>query len=81
MDCWHSQRGQRPRVPGNWRRTLWLMRHLLLDTLAAIIAASVEHNLLAPRELILVRLAALIAWTRRRLRPFPESSCDWPDPQ
>jgi len=24
------------------------MRHLLLDTLAAIIAASVEHNLLAP---------------------------------
>jgi hypothetical protein len=37
------------------------MRHLLLDTLADIIAASVEHNLLAPRELILVRLAALIA--------------------
>jgi hypothetical protein len=37
------------------------MRHLLLDTLADITVASVEHNWLAPRELILVRLAALIA--------------------
>jgi hypothetical protein len=33
----------------------------VLDTLADITAASVEHNTLAARELMLVRLAALIA--------------------
>jgi alkylhydroperoxidase/carboxymuconolactone decarboxylase family protein YurZ len=33
----------------------------VLDTLADITAASVEHNSLAVRELMLVRLAALIA--------------------
>jgi alkylhydroperoxidase/carboxymuconolactone decarboxylase family protein YurZ len=33
----------------------------VLDTLADITAASLEHNSLAPRELMLVRLAALIA--------------------
>jgi alkylhydroperoxidase/carboxymuconolactone decarboxylase family protein YurZ len=33
----------------------------VLDTLAAITAASLEHNALAPRELMLVRMAALIA--------------------
>ena len=33
----------------------------VLDTLAEITAASLEHNSLAPRELMLVRLAALIA--------------------
>jgi alkylhydroperoxidase/carboxymuconolactone decarboxylase family protein YurZ len=33
----------------------------VLDTLADITAASVEHNSLPPRELMLVRLAALIA--------------------
>jgi Carboxymuconolactone decarboxylase family len=33
----------------------------VLDTLADITAASVEHNCLAARELMLVRLAALIA--------------------
>ena len=33
----------------------------VLDTLADITAASVEHNSLAPRELMLVRIAALIA--------------------
>ena len=33
----------------------------VLDTLAGMTAASVEHNSLAPRELMLVRLAALIA--------------------
>jgi hypothetical protein len=33
----------------------------VLDTIADITAASLEHNLLAPRELMLVRLAALIA--------------------
>lgn len=33
----------------------------VLDTLADITAASVGHNYLAPRELMLVRLAALIA--------------------
>jgi alkylhydroperoxidase/carboxymuconolactone decarboxylase family protein YurZ len=33
----------------------------VLDTLADMTAASVEHNSLAPRELMLVRMAALIA--------------------
>ena len=33
----------------------------VLDTLAEITAASVEHNSLPPRELMLARLAALIA--------------------
>jgi hypothetical protein len=33
----------------------------VLDTLADITAASVEHNSLPPRDLMLVRLAALIA--------------------
>ena len=33
----------------------------VLDTLADMTAASVEHNSLAPRELMLTRIAALIA--------------------
>ena len=33
----------------------------VLDTLADLTAASLEHNSLAPRELMLVRIAALIA--------------------
>ena len=33
----------------------------VLDTLADMTAASVEHNSLAPRELMLARIAALIA--------------------
>ena len=33
----------------------------VLDTLADMTAASVEHNSLAPRELMLARMAALIA--------------------
>ena len=33
----------------------------VIDTLADITAASVEHNSLPPRELMLARLAALIA--------------------
>ncbi len=33
----------------------------VLDTLADITAASVKHNSLAPRELMLTRIAALIA--------------------
>jgi hypothetical protein len=33
----------------------------VLDTLADITAASVEHNSLAPREFMLARMAALIA--------------------
>ena len=32
----------------------------VLDTLADITAASVEHNSLAPREFMLVKMAALI---------------------
>lgn len=34
---------------------------LVLDTLADLTAASVEHNSLVPRELTLARMAALIA--------------------
>ena len=33
----------------------------VLDTLVDITAASMEHNILSPRELMLVRMAALIA--------------------
>jgi hypothetical protein len=33
----------------------------VLDTLADITAASVDHNTLAPRELMIARIAALIA--------------------
>lgn len=33
----------------------------VLDTLADLTAASIEHNSLAPRDLMLARLAALIA--------------------
>jgi alkylhydroperoxidase/carboxymuconolactone decarboxylase family protein YurZ len=33
----------------------------VLDTLADLTAASLEHNSLAPRELMLVRMAALMA--------------------
>ena len=33
----------------------------VLDTLADMTAASLEHNMLSPRELMLARLAALIA--------------------
>ena len=33
----------------------------VLDTLTDITAAAIEHNALAPRELMLVRMAALIA--------------------
>ena len=33
----------------------------VLDTLADMTTASLEHNMLSPRELMLVRLAALIA--------------------
>jgi alkylhydroperoxidase/carboxymuconolactone decarboxylase family protein YurZ len=33
----------------------------VLDTLTDITAAAIEHNALAPRELMLVRIAALIA--------------------
>ena len=33
----------------------------VLDTLADITAASVEHNFLPPRELMIARLAALVA--------------------
>ena len=41
----------------------------VLDTLADITAASVEHNSLPPRELMLARLAALIAVATHRLPP------------
>ena len=59
----------------------------ILDTLADLIAASIEHDSLAPREFMLATMAALIAvavlpagpapWTAvvRRLQPA-EGSCD-----
>ncbi len=54
------QRGEQPRVlhdPGGSVTA----ETPVLDTLADLTAASVEHNRLTPRELMLVRIAALIA--------------------
>ncbi len=61
MDCWHIQRGQQPRVPQEPGESLVTAETPVLDTLADITTASVEHNSLAPRELMLARMAALIA--------------------
>ena len=38
-----------------------MSENTVLDTLADITAASVEHNVLSPRDFMLARLAALIA--------------------
>ena len=43
----------------------------VLDTLADITVASVEHNSLAPRELMLTRIAALIAVDAPPASPTP----------
>jgi alkylhydroperoxidase/carboxymuconolactone decarboxylase family protein YurZ len=56
-----KQRGQQPRVPQQPRGRSMTSETPVLDTLADITAASLEHNSLAPRELMLVRVAALIA--------------------
>jgi alkylhydroperoxidase/carboxymuconolactone decarboxylase family protein YurZ len=61
VDYRHIQRGQQalvPQQPGGGSVTT---ETPVLDTLADITVASVEHNSLAPRELMLVRIAALIA--------------------
>jgi alkylhydroperoxidase/carboxymuconolactone decarboxylase family protein YurZ len=50
-----SQRTRRFPVPDNTEETP------VLDTLTAMIGASVDHNTLSPREFMLARLAAMIA--------------------
>jgi alkylhydroperoxidase/carboxymuconolactone decarboxylase family protein YurZ len=56
----YPPRGQQPRsaITGEGSVTA---ETPVLDTLADLTAASVEHNSLVPRELMLVRMAALIA--------------------
>jgi hypothetical protein len=61
MDCWHIQRASSHAFRNKPGRRFMTDESPVLDTLADITAASVEHNSLAPRELMLVRLAALIA--------------------
>lgn len=52
--------GTLPRKPLN-RGTIMTTPTPVLDTLTDLTAASLEHDILSPRELILVRTAALIA--------------------
>ena len=59
-DCLCSQRGQQLRVPHHTEGSV-NGESPVLDTLAEITAAWVEYNSLAPRELMLMRIAALIA--------------------
>ena len=57
MDCWHIPRGQRPRVPQ--QEGSMTADTLVLDTLADLTAALVEHNSFAallPCEFMLARL-------------------------
>jgi alkylhydroperoxidase/carboxymuconolactone decarboxylase family protein YurZ len=61
VDYRHIQRDQQERVPQQSRGGSVTTQTPVLDTLADLTAASVEHNSLAPRELMLVRIAALIA--------------------
>src|SRR5215468_11232648 len=63
MECLHTQRGQRSRAQQNGEgpMTDGTDDTPVLDTLAEMTTASLEHNTLSPRELMLVRLAALIA--------------------
>jgi alkylhydroperoxidase/carboxymuconolactone decarboxylase family protein YurZ len=61
VDYRHIQRGQQARVPQQPGGGSMTTETPVLDTLADLTAASLEHNSLAPRELMLVRIAALIA--------------------
>jgi alkylhydroperoxidase/carboxymuconolactone decarboxylase family protein YurZ len=62
VDYRRSQRDQQERVPQQSEGgTVTTTETPVLDTLADLTAASVEHNSLALRELMLVRIAALIA--------------------
>jgi alkylhydroperoxidase/carboxymuconolactone decarboxylase family protein YurZ len=63
MECCHAQRGQWPRSRSNLEAfvTTETAGTPVLDTLADMTAATLAHNALSPRELMLTRLAALIA--------------------
>jgi alkylhydroperoxidase/carboxymuconolactone decarboxylase family protein YurZ len=61
VDYRHIQRGQQARVPQQPGGGSMTTETPVLDTLADLTAASLEHNSLASRELMLVRIAALIA--------------------
>jgi alkylhydroperoxidase/carboxymuconolactone decarboxylase family protein YurZ len=59
MNYWYSQADSRTLLAAG--EISMTTETPVLDTLAAITAASLEQNALAPRELMLVRMAALIA--------------------
>jgi alkylhydroperoxidase/carboxymuconolactone decarboxylase family protein YurZ len=61
VDYRYIERSQQPRVPQQPGGGSVTSETPVLDTLADLTAASLEHNSLAARELMLVRLAALIA--------------------
>jgi len=61
VDYRHFLRGQQVRVPQQPGGGSGTTETPVLDTLADLTAASLEHNSLAPRELMLVRIAALMA--------------------
>jgi alkylhydroperoxidase/carboxymuconolactone decarboxylase family protein YurZ len=61
VDYRHIARGQQARVPQQPGGGSVTAETPVLDTLVDLTAASFEHNSLAPRELMLVRIAALIA--------------------
>jgi alkylhydroperoxidase/carboxymuconolactone decarboxylase family protein YurZ len=61
VDYRHIQRAQQARVPQQpGGGSVTATQTPVLDTLTDITAASLEHNSLSPRELMLVRFAALI---------------------
>jgi hypothetical protein len=60
MSCWYIQRGQQPRVRSKPRGSV-TAETPILDTFVELTAASIEHNSLAPREFMLVRMGAPIA--------------------
>jgi alkylhydroperoxidase/carboxymuconolactone decarboxylase family protein YurZ len=61
VDYRYIERGQQARVPQQPGGGTVTTETPVLDTLADLTAASLEHNSLAARELMLVRVAALIA--------------------
>jgi alkylhydroperoxidase/carboxymuconolactone decarboxylase family protein YurZ len=61
MDFWASSEASGRAFRSNRGEDPMTSETPVLDTLADITAASLEHNSLAPRELMLVRVAALIA--------------------
>ena len=61
MECWHTAREASSRAFRNNGEGSMTAETPVLDTLADLTAASLEHNSLVPRELMLARMAALIA--------------------